>query len=111
EDRRLREGLDAGAVRQYSSEGGGVIAERRQARRVMTVDCTKVLLEDPARFGCRGGEPAADERRLIADIGRVPEPAAEQLPRVRLPPRLPDLPGELFERGTPFREQQGVEGR
>src|SRR5262249_54071467 len=108
EDRLLREGLAAGAVRQHSGECRGVVAQRREARRVMTVDCTKVLLEDTARLGYRGGEPAADERRLIADIGHVPEPAAEQLHWFRAALRFPDLPGDLFERGAAFGKQQGV---
>src|SRR6516165_11317028 len=75
----------------------------------MAVDFPEVLLEDPPRLGRRRGEPAPDERRLIADIGHVPEPAAEQLNRLRVDLRLFDLAGDLFESRTTYGQQQGVE--
>src|SRR6516162_4061498 len=77
EDRLLRKWLCVRAPRQYPGECRGIVAERRQARRVMAVDCPEMLLEDLARFGRCSGEPATDERRLAAEIGHVPKPAAE----------------------------------
>src|SRR6516225_11510757 len=109
EDRLLRERLRAATARQNSGECCGVVAERCQAWRIMAVDFPEVLLEDPPRLGRRRGEPAPDERRLIADIGHVPEPAAEQLNRLRVDLRLFDLAGDLFEPRTTFGQQQGVE--
>src|ERR1700752_3439363 len=60
EDRLLRERLAAGTVPQSSGECRGVVAERRQAGRIMAVAFPKLLLENPPRLGRRGGEPAAD---------------------------------------------------
>src|SRR6516164_8988292 len=111
EDCLLREGLAARAMRQHPGECCGVITERCQAWRVMAVDRPEVLLEDPPRLGGCGREPATDKGRLAADIGHVPEPAAEQLHWFRAALRFPDLPGDLFERAAAFGKQQGVEGR
>jgi len=53
----------------------------------------------------------ADQRRLAAEIGYVPEPAAEQLQRFRAGGRLPDLAGNLPEPRAALRQQEGVERR
>src|SRR6516164_9773216 len=108
EDRLLREGLCIRAARQHPGECRGIIAKRCQTRRIAAVDGAEVLREDPPRLGRSRSEPAADERRLVADIGHVPKPAAEQLHWLCVALCLLDLARHLFERIAPLRQQQRV---
>ena len=66
-------------------------------------------LEILPRFGRSRGEPAADERRVAADVGGVPQPAAEQLYGLGISARRLDLSGDLLEPGAAFRQQQRIE--
>src|SRR5262249_48258677 len=110
EDRRLRKSFAALSARQHRGERRCIVTERGEARRAMAIGGAEALRELLPRLRRWGGEPAADQRRLAADVGGVPQPAAEQLHRLRLLAWRPDQAGELLQFGAAFRQQQRIEG-
>src|SRR6516162_2202644 len=78
EDRLGREGRAALATGKHGRERCGVVAKRGEPRRLAAIGGSVALLEIAACLGRRGGEPATVERRLVAEVGLIPQPAAEQ---------------------------------
>ena len=101
----MRERRGAARLRQHGRKRCGIEGERSEARRGVPIGRLKPALEFSSRVGWRGGKPAADERRLAADRGVVPNRRrAAALAGCRC--RRLEPPRDLLELSRPRQQQR-----
>src|SRR5260221_637052 len=107
--RRRRIGVAAGLAGRDGRQGRRVVAEGGKTRRRQVVERAEPLPEVAGRGGCGRGDPAADQRRLGAEAGLVPQagPEAPHLGGVDV--EIGQQRGDGLELAAAVGQQHGVE--